>query len=393
MNNKILAEQRKKSFKEIFDAIKKTFPFSSKEEFNDFHVSYKSYFKQIENIADDDWEFFIFIERFLATLKNSHTKLGDYHGKIFYKPLKYCAILVDKKFYLQNHLGDLIGEILSIDGQRPIDILNFHIGRISSSTKQYSIYRALLFLLGDQSDVPVSLKVKMMKGDIKEIILKREKVINHPLKDVIKSKIINGKIGYLKISTWSGGEDAKKIIDKKITYFIKNKAKKIIIDLRGNGGGDSRIATHLAGHFFNKKVLFSIAEERISENNFKLKNRHMYVDPLEPYLDVPIIILIDEACFSSNEYFIAGTKDNKRALLIGRTTGGGSGNPKKFIIPYGDKSFELLVSTWNYFRPNGKLLEGKGIRPHIIIKQDLEDLIKRGDRALKVAIQKYDKDK
>lgn len=386
MNNKFLLEQRKKSFREVFAVIKKTFPFSSKEEFKIFYNAYNKYSKEISNLVEDDRNFFLSIERFLASLKNSHTKLGSYPGKIFFKPLKYSVVLVDKKFYLQNHLGNLIGEILSIDEKRPIDILNFHISRISSSTKQYSNYRALLFLLTDQIEKPILLKIRKINGEMRRFILPRKIIVYKPWKNTIEAKIINKNIGYLKIRAWHG-EGAGDLIDKKIKYFIRNKVKSLIIDIRGNEGGDSRIAKHLASHFFNKKVLFSIVEERMSENNFKLKKRAAYIEPLDPYLDLPIILLIDEVCFSSNEYFIAGMKDNRRVLLIGRTTGGGSGNPKKFIIPYGDQSFELLVSTWNYFRPNSKPLEGKGIKPHISIKQNLDDLIKKRDKTLEVAIK------
>ena len=178
------------------------------------------------------------------------------------------------------------------------------------------------------------------------------------------------------------------LIDKKIDYFIKDKIKALIIDVRGNGGGNSNIAKHLVSHLFNKKVLFSIAKYRTSSKSFKLRTSFNYIEPIKPYLNVPIILLVDVACFSSNEYFIGGLKDNKRAYLIGETTGGGSGNPKKFVIPYKNSEFELFVSTWKYYRPNKILLEGKGIKPHLIVRPKLQDLITKRDRVLEVAIKK-----
>lgn len=387
MDYKFLLKQRRKAFKEIFAAVKKMFPFSSREEFNRFRAVYKRYYKNINDSIKNDRAFFLLVEQFLASLKNSHTKLGNYPGKVFFKPSGCFAVLINKKFYLLSNAGNLIGEILSINNKRPMDILNFNIGRISSSTQQYSVYRALLFLLSDQEGNPAFLKIKKADNSLAEITLKREKIFSPPPKNIVKAKIIKNKIGCLAVASWTG-DDTKDLIDRKINYFIKNKIKALIIDIRGNGGGDSRIAEHLAGHFFKNKVLFSIVQKRISRNNFKLKKWLAYVEPAKPYLDLPIILLVDEVCFSSNEYFIAGMKDNKRAFLIGATTGGGSGNPVKFIIPYGNNSFELLVSTWIYFRPNGLPLEGKGVRPHLDVRSNLNDLIKKRDNILKMAVRK-----
>lgn len=383
-----MLKQRKIAFKKIFIITKKTFPFLSIREFEIFHKAFKKYSRNLDNLPTDDRGFFLFVEQFLASLNNSHTKLGSYPGKRFFRPRKYSAVLMGKNFYLRGSAGNLLGEILSIDDKRPLDVLNFHISRISGSTKQYSNYRALMFLLTSHEEVPIVLKIKKMNGEIKSICLAREVIVYKPFKKIVETEIIDKNIGYLKIKAWSGGDDTKKILDKKINYFIKNKIRSLIIDLRGNEGGNSSIAKHLAGHFFDKKVVFSIIKERISKSDFKLKKRLAYVESSQPYVDLPIILLIDESCLSSNEYFIAGMKDNKRAYLIGKTTGGGSGNPKKFVIPYGDKSFELLVSTWMYFRPNGQQLEGNGIKPNLFMKESVQDFGGKRDKVLATALEK-----
>ena len=80
-------------------------------------------------------------------------------------------------------------------------------------------------------------------------------------------------------------------------------------------------------------------------------------------------------------------KDNNRAILIGETTGGGSGNPKKCDILFKYSNFPLFVSTWNYYRPNGELLEGNGIKPDIIVKPTLEGLRNNKDEVLEKAIE------
>lgn len=376
----------KKSFSYVFDCIKKTFPFQSIREFNIFKKNHNKIKKLLKNVINDE-DFFYLIKDLLLNLKNSHTKLGWYPTKkILYNPIGYNIVYIENNFYLFDRFKRIVGKILKIDGQNINSLFIKQKKRLAKNlSSQFSNYLITKYnLLSSEFHKPASIII----NNTKEIIIKREKIINQPIGKIIKAKIINKKIGYLKILAWSGGDDTKNLIDKKINYFIKNKVKKIIIDLRGNSGGDSRIAKNFAGHFFKKNVLFSIVKKRISKNNFKLKKQFSYVEPTEPYLGLPIILLINEACFSSNEYFIAGMKDNKRAFLIGNKTGGGSGNPKKFIIPYGDKSFELLISTWIYFRPNKMPLERNGIKPHLFIKLNLSDLTKNRDKILELAIQK-----
>lgn len=379
-----LLSERQKAFKIIYTNIKETFPFQSKKEFFNFKKLYEKYFDKIKILLEDNRYFFLHIEQFLASLKNSHTKLGNYPGKIFFKPKGYSVLLLNKRFYLQKG-NNIIAEILDIDGKRPEEILEFNIRRISSSTRQYSIYRALMFLLADQDGKPVHIKVKNFDGKTRVIHLKREKIVYKPFKKLVETKLLLKQSGYIKILAWSG-EETQSLLDKKIDYFIKNKIKALIIDVRGNGGGNANIAHHFSSHLFNKKVLFAVTKRRSSKTNFRLSSNYQYVEPIKSYLNVPIILLVDTACFSSNEYFIAGLKDNKRAYLIGETTGGGSGNPKKFIIPYRKSSFELLVSTWQYYRPNKMPLEGEGVKPHLVVKPTLQDFIKKHNRVLEVAV-------
>ncbi len=378
--------ERQLTFKKIFSAIKKTFPFESKKEFLKFKSLYEKYYSEIKNLPENDRSFFLHIEQFLASLKNSHTKLGNYPGKTFFKPKGYSVLYLNKRFYLQKG-GNIIAEILDIDGKKPEEILKFNIKRISSSTKQYSIYRALMFILMDQDGKFARIKVKNFNGKVRIIRLRREKIVFKPFKTLIETKLLSKQLGYIKILAWAG-EEMPNLLDKRINYFIKNKIKALIIDVRGNDGGNSNIAKHLASHLFNKKVLFNITKNRTSSRSFRLRRSFNYVEPIKPYLGIPIILLVDSACFSSNEYFVGGLKDNKRAYLIGETTGGGSGNPKKFVIPYKESSFELFVSTWQYYRPNKMLLEGKGIKPHLVVRPTLQDFIKRYDRVLEVAIKK-----
>lgn len=382
---KKLLSIRRAALRKIFISIKNTFPFSSKKEFLYFNSQYKKYYHALKNVSDVDIEFFDYAERFLASLKNSHTKLGNYPGKQFFSPKSHHVRYLNNKFYLQQNKR-FFGEIIAIDNKKPIQILRSHIGRISSSTRQYSIYKALLFMLADRYGTPINITIKIDEDKIRNLGLRRVKIVQKPLKKIVEWKTLNKNVGYLLIRSWSG-ENTTASLDRAMNYFSRVQIKTLIIDIRNNGGGDSRIAKHLAGKFFNKKVLFGITKRRAPGNSLKLETAHSYVEPQKSYINTPIILLVDSACLSSNEYFIAGLKDNKRAIIIGETTGGGSGNPKKFIIPYKNDFFELFVSSWIYYRSNEQPLEGRGIKPHIKVKETISNMAKGSDAVLRTALK------
>jgi C-terminal processing protease CtpA/Prc len=171
---------------------------------------------------------------------------------------------------------------------------------------------------------------------------------------------------------------------RKIAY---RRLSGLVIDVRMNGGGSGNTAALFAGHFFQRRVSFGVVQERVPGRTLRFRKRRLFVKPRRPFLSMPVALLIGVESLSANEYFIAGLIDNKRAIAIGETTGGSSGNPRKHTIPYGTSSFEVWVATWRYFRPNGKALEGIGIRQNLLARQTLEDQLRGNDVLLQYALK------
>jgi hypothetical protein len=361
----------------IFKLFKEIFPFENKKVF----LYFKKYFKEQENNLKHikkEKVFFIFIKKALAGLKNSHTKLGGYPWKTF-KPVEHDVVWIENKFYLRK-MNKIIGEILLVDKKTPGVLLKGATEMISGSTDWYLRNQGLKFILADKKQRVAEVKIKI--GDkIYTKNIKRE-LVNYKEKKFCEKKITNGII-YFKVPVW---RNIGQVLEQRLEFFIKNGARVLIIDLRGNMGGNSAESDILASHFFRKKVLFGTADIRSNNKDLKLKKHYYFINPQKSYWDISIILMVDSECFSSSELFIAGMKDNRRALVIGETTGGGSGNPKKFTIPCGKLSLEIFVSTWNYRRINGQSIEGNGVEPDIFITPTLTDLTKEKDIVLERAI-------
>jgi len=188
---------------------------------------------------------------------------------------------------------------------------------------------------------------------------------------LLQSEMLPNNIGYLKIDAWSSkkNDDGKDVGDLAEEALQRLRgAKAIIIDVRDNGGGDSSIASKVAGHFLNTETPFARILIRRGPTDLALDESVARVEPRAPFIDLPLVVLIGPKCLSSNEMFILILKDTGRATAIGQKTHGGSGNPQVSPLTLGAKKYELLVSTWLLKRMDGQELEGVGIRPDIAIE-------------------------
>jgi len=179
---------------------------------------------------------------------------------------------------------------------------------------------------------------------------------------------IENRVLYIKIPSWAMWLGK---IDKKLNRFCQKNIEKydaIIIDVRENQGGSSRIAHNFANIFFKKTVVYGKSIKKKESGKLittigKLKpNKKIFIDK-------PILILISKKCFSSNELFLAPFKISKRAILVGEPTTGGSANPISEIIKISGKKFVIRIPTWRFFLKGEKRpIEKTRINPDIIYK-------------------------
>jgi carboxyl-terminal processing protease len=264
--------------------------------------------------------------------------------------------------------------IRTIDGRAPQDILRYHLKRIGGGTIEYRTNQAIKFLLfsHEPNDAEIELTTK------KKIRVSRVRSTGTPTSPNVHQRLLQKKYLYLKIPAW----DPNVLTADVISALVKkrNEARGVIIDVRGNGGGSTVPAFQVASYFLQNTTSFG-------EVRIKNRRKTLLVPPHPDATNTPLAVLTDIECLSSNEIFIAGLHDSGRAIVIGETTGGSSGNPTLITIPFRDGSFTVKVATWNYVRPNGKRLEGKGIQPDLVVHANTKK-----DEALLKAI-KYIKKK
>lgn len=149
----------------------------------------------------------------------------------------------------------------------------------------------------------------------------------------------------------------------------EKKAKGIVLDLRGNPGGILESAVAVTSHFLSDGIVVTIKN---NEGNVAAYE----VDKSTPTTDLPMVVLIDKGSASSSEVVAGALQDYGRATLAGDITYG-KGSATVIISLKDGSGLNITYARW--LTPNGRLIEGQGIEPDIIL-----DLT--GDEAVQWAI-------
>ncbi|QTE34663.1 S41 family peptidase [Mucilaginibacter gossypii] len=163
----------------------------------------------------------------------------------------------------------------------------------------------------------------------KERMLKFRKRVNFGFD---KAEILPGNIGYLKIGGFFEPDSAAKIMTLAAFRFVSN-SESLIIDLRNNMGGDPRMVSFICGLLFNQKTHLNDLYSR------KDKSTTAYwATPdtiLKGFHNMPIYILTSKRTFSAGEELTYDLQTQKRAVIIGETTGGGAHPVQPFTVGNG----------------------------------------------------------
>ena len=229
--------------------------------------------------------------------------------------------------------GDII---LKIDGE---DVKPMTADQCSSRMK------------GQPGTEVVFLVKKARSGEIKEYRIIRERI---HIPDVSYSGIIDKKYdkspfrtGYIKLEafTSNGAEDVKNAL----ISLKEQGADRIVLDLRGNGGGLMDQAIKIVSLFVPKGTVAVSQKGRIESENMA------YSTPSDPVdTTIPLIVMVNSSSASSSEIVAGALQDLDRAVIIGtRTFGKGL---VQAMRPVGYNG-TLKLTIAKYYTPSGRCVQ------------------------------------
>lgn len=188
-----------------------------------------------------------------------------------------------------------------------------------------------------------------------------------PLKSVPAYTMLNKEIGYIKISSFSNTTDLE--FKNALRDVINKGAKKLVLDLRFNGGGYLHQAINISDEFLNKNQLIVYTEGAHSQK------RSFYATNKGLFKKGELIILVNSSTASASEIVSGAIQDNKRGIILGRRTFGKGLVQQPLIMP---DSSELRITTSRYYTPSGKCIQ-KPYGDSINYENDLLERIESGE--------------
>lgn len=335
-----------------------------------------------------------------------------------------------------THLGGESGEMVSIES-----IVERLAPFSPSGSPQYRKHQALrLIRRVDRVQVLLGLEL----GDRLRVILQQEDKtalprtpVTIPVADQFPTfgsfprkptRLITGDIGYLRIPSMD--DQAVAEIRNWMPRFRKTNG--LIIDVRGNGGGRRTPLLAIAGfligpeeppvvvnaakfrrhqdfpenHLANRFLFAATADhwsqaERATIARFQKRFQPEWLPAANRFsewhylvlshqsaensfhFDRPVVVLMDDRCFSATDIFLSAIKRLDGVTLLGTPSGGGSA--RSVSVDLGPARVRL--ASMASFQADGKLFDGHGVQPDKMVQATPEFFIGRNDRVLASAIQ------
>lgn len=261
--------------------------------------------------------------------------------------------------------------VLEIDGKPVADRLADARARVAGSSTDRAVQLRIYRLLIDgPSGSTLKLKVARADGSALEATFVRHIVADNA---VVTSRRLPSGMGYIKLTLWKS--PIRKQFKRALEEF--RNAPGVIVDIRGNPGGEAEEVVKIASFFFNSHVSFGKFTSRSGKAIFFRTGDGDLV------YKGPVAILVNEGSGSGSELFAGVMQENRRALIVGRRTCGCVLGISKFKKVKGGG--ELAVSELGYLSPLGKTFEGTGVIPNDSVPLTISDLQYHRDAALEEA--------
>ena len=181
-------------------------------------------------------------------------------------------------------------------------------------------------------------------GEVVEIPVTRERIA---LPSIEYVDMINDQDGYVLMTKFTDGVGQG--IRDAYNTLKKRGMKRLVLDLRSNGGGLLNEAVNIVSLFVPKGSVVVTSKGRLAGTEQVYKTT---TDPID--LEIPIVVLVDSGSASASEIVSGALQDMDRATIIGTRTYGKGLVQSIRPLPYDG---QLKVTTAKYYTPSGRCVQ------------------------------------
>lgn len=365
-----LSDDYAANFDRLWAAVDAYYPYFEVKEV-DWEAVRAEYRPQAE-AAQSDAEFYEAVDGMLDSLHDAHTGLMQPSNRSFCT--RYASIREMEGLPVLRAVSEAgsaaglqAGDLIETVNGRPAAamVAEMETSLHNASTPWQARARAFSYLLHTPAGETLDVTLKRAGGetvsltltcDLETHLAQTVPAADEPL--VTWERLPSG-VGLIRIPTFGTQRDL--VAEFETALAALQDAPGLILDIRGNGGGDTGLSDPIAGHFLPEYVLYGHDYFVKGQPIRGWVSRVPYdVHPQQPYYDRPVVLLIDPLVMSTAENFAVALVDSGRATAVGRRSGGASGNPVSFKLP---GEAQARFSTGDFRRMDGTRLEGIGVQP------------------------------
>ena len=252
-------------------------------------------------------------------------------GAIIFKPEKDGPVYINEPYAGSPAVkGGLVcgDEILEIDG---VSVAGLETKECSDRMK-------------GKPGTPVRFKVRKVRGgQVEDVTIVRERI---HLPDVEYAAMLDDTTGYILQTGFT--EKVSNDVRAALLSLKDQGMKRLVLDLRGNGGGLLSEAVGIVSLFVPKgSVVVTARNNQGQETAYKTT-----FDPVDT--ELPVIVLVDSGTASSSEIVSGALQDYDRATIMGRRTYGKGLVQSMRPLPYNGT---MKVTTAKYYTPSGRCVQ------------------------------------
>lgn len=182
----------------------------------------------------------------------------------------------------------------------------------------------------------------------------------------------------LRIPSFERGSFSRTELDDSFEELRAKQARRLILDLRGNQGGEPRLAKRLLAHLLGEP--FELVREGPASGMTR---------PRPVIFEGEVAALMDGGSFSVTGMVLACLERHGRAVFIGEEAGGNrtvlAGSPKRVVLPHTRIECHISTRLWLLAdRPN----DGHGVMPTLAVRPTTDDLLNGKDRVMQAALNR-----
>jgi carboxyl-terminal processing protease len=185
-------------------------------------------------------------------------------------------------------------------------------------------------------------------------------------------------VGYVRIRTFA--TDVPNAVFDQLTALDRARTSGIrglILDLRGNSGGELRAVANVGGAFFPGQPLGLSVDRTGAQTPLRAEGRKRISDD-------PIVVLIDRDTGSGSEILASALREHGLATIVGTNSAGSVGIAQVHELPDGSA---IQVTERRLLTPSGARLDRVGVKPDVEVQTTVLDLEAGKDPPLERAVQ------